>query len=182
MRSFLLFALASYARVSDGKDILVPEEKLSKTASTERSSEISRRSEASKSSKSSKSSESSSISTSRSAPKSSKSSKLSESSSISKSASKSSKSSKSSGPSLVSKSAKNSSKTTKSSSTKTSQSAMRRRKGGPNARKKNDSDDLDEILSDPDIAASLGVEDEEDVFGVMEAEWGRERVEMLRGQ
>mmetsp|Transcript_2118 Transcript_2118/g.4745 ORF Transcript_2118/g.4745 Transcript_2118/m.4745 type:complete len:162 (-) Transcript_2118:199-684(-) len=161
MRSFLLFALASYASVSDGKDILVPEEKLSKTASTERSSEISRRSEASKSSKSSKSSESSSIS---------------------RSTSKSSKSGKSSGPSLVSKSAKNSSKTTKSSSTKTSQSAMRRRKGGPNARKKNDSDDLDEILSDPDIAASLGVEDEEDVFGVMEAEWGRERVEMLRGQ
>mmetsp|Transcript_2119 Transcript_2119/g.4746 ORF Transcript_2119/g.4746 Transcript_2119/m.4746 type:complete len:162 (-) Transcript_2119:199-684(-) len=161
MRPFLLFALASYASVSDGKDILVPEEKLSKTASTERSSEISRRSEASKSSKSSKSSESSSIS---------------------RSTSKSSKSGKSSGPSLVSKSAKNSSKTTKSSSTKTSQSAMRRRKGGPNARKKNDSDDLDEILSDPDIAASLGVEDEEDVFGVMEAEWGRERVEMLRGQ
>ena len=81
---------------------------------------------------------------------------------------------------MLSKSAKNSSKTTKSSPTKTSQSIRRRK--GPNARKKNDSDDLDEILSDPDIAASLGVEDEEDVFGVMEAEWGKERVDMLKGQ
>ena len=82
---------------------------------------------------------------------------------------------------MLSKSSK-SSKTTKSSTTKTSQSATRRRKGGPDERKKNDSDDLDEILSDPEIAASLGVEDEEDVFGVMEAEWGKERVEMLKGQ
>ena len=82
---------------------------------------------------------------------------------------------------MLSKSSK-SSKTTKSSTTKTSQSATRRRKGGPAAKKKNDSDDLDEILSDPDIAASLGVEDEEDVLGVMEEEWGRERVEILKGQ
>ena len=82
---------------------------------------------------------------------------------------------------MLSKSAKNSSKTTKSSTTKTSQS-IRRRKGTNARKKKNDSDDLDEILSDPDIAASLGVEDEEDVFGVMEAEWGKERVDMLKGQ
>ena len=83
---------------------------------------------------------------------------------------------------MLSKSAKNSSKTTKSSTTKTSQSIRRRKGTNANARKKNDSDDLDEILSDPDIAASLGVEDEEDVFGVMEAEWGKERVDMLKGQ
>ena len=68
---------------------------------------------------------------------------------------------------------------TKSSTSRTSQSAIHRRKpDGHNAQKKNDSDDLDKMLSDPDIAASLGVMNENDVLSVMGVEWGRERVEM----
>lgn len=78
------------------------------------------------------------------------------------------------------KSAKNSKTSKRSkgfSSSKASQPAVGRRpKGGHAAHKKNDSNDLDVILKTPDIAASLGVINEEDLLDVMEAEWTTERI------
>lgn len=100
---------------------------------------------------------------------------------LSKGTSISGKGGKSSGPSLSSKSAKSSSKLSKRSkgfpSSKASQPAVRRRpKGGHAAQKKNDSNDLDVILRSPDIAASLGVVNEEDLLDVMGSEWSTERI------
>ena len=108
------------------------------------------------------------------------SSRISKKSKLGKGASISSKGAKSSGPSLPNKSAKKSKLSKRSkgfSSSKASQPAVGRRpKGGHAAQKKNDSNDLDVILRTPDIAASLGVVNEEDLLDVMEAEWSTERI------